>query len=440
MSQIKKAFEITDAKISFVSLVDKAANQKQFLITKSKNKDERGFATLGKIVKSDSELHHITGVVYEPLVKDAHDNYMTEEEIQKAAYWFAKNGDKVDLQHDFEECDSCTVVETWVAKADFSIEDELITKGTWLMTVEIADDDIWEKVEKKEITGFSMGGVGKYSTEDVDVSSIEKGANVKMEDKEKKGIFKQLAEMMGFSVVEKGAMADEYNERIKSSNFWEAINTLTSLIAKGRWDYRTDRYVYDFEEDEENLKEVLTDFSNIITDILSQKSITKALLETAPQKPITKAGKKMSGKNQQKLTEIMESLSAFAEEFKMDEEETEVKKDEIQKMIDEAVTKALNPTQVQASEPEVDITGESITKMVEAAVAKATAPTSEPASSLNPEPSAGPVGEEQIEKMISATIEKALAPILKAKGIPSNLNAEGEPIEKNESHYLTGIL
>ena len=34
MSKIEKAYAITDAKISFVSLVDKAANKKQFLITK----------------------------------------------------------------------------------------------------------------------------------------------------------------------------------------------------------------------------------------------------------------------------------------------------------------------------------------------------------------------------------------------------------------------
>jgi len=30
------------------------------------------------------------------------------------------------------------------------------------MTVEISDPDIWDKVEKGELTGFSMGGKGKY--------------------------------------------------------------------------------------------------------------------------------------------------------------------------------------------------------------------------------------------------------------------------------------
>ena len=46
-----KAKEITDARISFVSLVDKAANKRQFLIVK----DEEGkaaFTTYGKIIKT----------------------------------------------------------------------------------------------------------------------------------------------------------------------------------------------------------------------------------------------------------------------------------------------------------------------------------------------------------------------------------------------------
>ena len=108
--KVKKAKEITDARISFVSLVDKAANKRQFLIVK----DEEGkaaFTTYGKIIKTDSESHFVTGVVYEPMVEDAHGNYMTADEIAKAAYWFAKNGNRVDLQHNFVSADGTAVVE-----------------------------------------------------------------------------------------------------------------------------------------------------------------------------------------------------------------------------------------------------------------------------------------------------------------------------------------
>ena len=127
MSKVEKAYAITDAKISFVSLVDKAANKKQFLITKA----ERGsasFASYGRIVKADADSHYITGIVYEPMTEDAHGNYMTEEEITKAAYWFAKNGNQVDVQHSFEPLADAAVVESYVAPCDMEISGETIQK------------------------------------------------------------------------------------------------------------------------------------------------------------------------------------------------------------------------------------------------------------------------------------------------------------------------
>ena len=81
MSDLKKSIEITDAKIKFVSLVDKAANKKAFLLTKQEADGSQGFQTNGRIIKVDGDSHYVTGVVYEPMVADAHDNFMTEAEI-----------------------------------------------------------------------------------------------------------------------------------------------------------------------------------------------------------------------------------------------------------------------------------------------------------------------------------------------------------------------
>ena len=144
---LEKAYEITDAKIQFVSLVDKAANKRQFLLKKADD-GTATFTTYGRIVKTDTENHYVTGIVYEPMVEDSQGNFMTEQEITKAAYWFAKNGDKVDLQHSFEPLNNAVVVENWIAKADFEIGGEKIQKGTWLMTVEVADENVWASIEK----------------------------------------------------------------------------------------------------------------------------------------------------------------------------------------------------------------------------------------------------------------------------------------------------
>jgi len=277
---VLKAYAISDAKIQFVSLVDKAANKRRFIITKAED-GEASFQVYGRIVKTDSKHHYVTGIVYEPMVEDSDGNYMTEEEITKAAYWFAKNGDKVDLQHSFETLENAKVVETWIAKADFSIGDEKVKKGSWLITVEISDNEIWDKIEKGEITGFSMGGVGKYSDKDVDLSAIEKQ---KINTGENKSIFKKLASAFGFDIVEKGAVADKFKSKTQSTLFWNAWYSLQETLS--HYDWTTDKQ--EFETDEDTIREALQEFSEIVIDVLAEKSVTKALTVDLP---VEKAGK-----------------------------------------------------------------------------------------------------------------------------------------------------
>ena len=447
--KVEKSYEITDAKISFVSLVDKAANKKQFLITKAE-KGHANFATYGRILKVDSEHHYITGVVYEPMEEDSHGNFMTEEEIVKAAYWFAKNGDKVDLQHSFEELSDAVVVETWVAKSDMVIEGEEIKKGTWLMTVEISDADVWDKVQKKEITGFSMGGVGKYSEEDVDLSNIEKGDGKSMNtDTEKKGIFKKLAEALGFDVIEKGAMTDKYNASIKSTRFWTAFHTLEDLLYKYNWN--TDRWEY--EKDEATIKSALEEFSVILTDVLSEQNVAKALLT---DKPVQKAGKKMSTTNKSKLDEIVQALNDFTSQFAEEEEpvtknsegEKEddiVKAEDIKTLIQDEIKKAMEAAPAtpvkkeEAAKPEGDakdavVTKEEIQAIIAAEIKKALGEDDEEDEEVVEK------DEKLTKETIADVIRKELAAALKSKGVATNLNGEADPVKKSDTHYLRGIL
>ena len=423
---VQKAIAITDAKISFVSLVDKAANKRNFLITKAED-GQAQFSTYGRIVKTDVEHHFVTGIVYEPMTEDAHGNFMTEDEITKAAYWFAKNGDGVDLQHSFETLEKADVVESWVAKSDFECNGETVKKGTWLMTVEVTDEDVWDAVQKGEITGFSMGGVGKYDTEDTELenNNVEKTATPDTQTTERKGIFKKLAAMFGLDVVEKGAMEEEYNQRAKSSNFWTAFYTLEDLLY--RYDYSQDRWT--FESDEATIRDALADFNKIISDILTESSIAKSLA-------VEKAGKKLSAKNKESLTSIYNNLGTFLAEVEDEQEETEMTKSEIEQMVAEAVAKATEPAAPAAEEtpaaPETDapaeITAESVQKMVDAAIEKALAPKEE-------------LTADDVNDIVEKAVKKALEPIMKARALPTSIgDGDAEPVEKGDKHYLTGIL
>ena len=429
MKNVQKAIAITEARISYVSLVDKAANKKSFLITKAED-GKAQFSTYGRIVKTDVENHFVTGIVYEPMTEDAHGNFMTEEEITKAAYWFAKNGDGVDLQHSFEPLEKAAVVESWVAKADFACGGETVKKGTWLMTVEVADEKVWDAVQKGEITGFSMGGVGIYATDDTELpDEVNKSDNAELEEQsEKKGILKRLAAMLGLDVVEKGAMRDKNEKRAQCSNFWNAFYTLEDILY--HYDYQNDRW--SFENDEQTIRQALADFNLIISDILAGTGIAKSLA-------VTKAGKQLSAKNKQSLKSIYDNLGAFLAEVgeENETEETEMTKAEIETMVAEAVTKALGEAQptataLAADEPSTaPITEEAVEKMVADAVAKALAPQQEEKK----------LTAEDVSAMVEKAVKKAVDPILKARALPTALDGEDtEPVEKNETHYLAGIL
>lgn len=458
---MRKAYEITDAKIQFVSLVDKAANLRKFLITRAKD-GEAAFTTCGRIIKTDAENHYVTGIVYEPMTEDSHGNYMTEEEIVKACYWYSENGDKVDLQHSFEPLDGASVVENWVAKADFTVGDEEVKKGTWLMTVKVKNDDVWQGIEKGEITGLSMGGVGNYSEEDVELEKANKEAGTETGGS-RKGLLKQLANALGINVVEKGDMAELYEERQKGNAFWNAFSSLEDTLR--RYDGYRDKYVY--EEDEEKIRECLTDFENIITSILTGgQPLAKAIVPDESE-PVRKAGKKMSSKNRETLQGIYDSLGTFLKEFddpepddkddtdkpdddEKDKEEKQVTKQEVESIVAEAITKAMgdqNPqTEPQQNAPaqagtegvvkdaegqqaaSAEITAESIEKMVQEAVRKAMEPQQETVTA------------EQVQSMITEAVAKAVDPVLKSKGLPSNLGGSVEKGAGSEVHYLHGIL
>lgn len=436
-NKIAKSYAISDAKIVFVSLVDKAANKHEFLITKSEGNNAE-FQTYGRIVKTDTEKHYVTGIVYEPMVEDTDGNYMTEEEITKAAHWFMKNAGDADIQHCFEKAEGVEVVESYVAKCDMEIEGQPIKKGTWLMTMEVTDADVWDSIEKGEITGFSMGGKGSYSNVDVDISDpenpVEKAGG-------KKGILKALASMFGMDVepVEKGAVKEKYKQRIVSDNFWTAYYSLSGYLLET---YNPDTGYYEPIHDEIKIREALEDFNSIVMDLLASDD---GLL-----KSIEKSGKKMSAQNKETLTAIHESLGSFLSNFN-DKEDEEVSKSEVKEIIAE-VMKSLKEEAETAgngananagevakgdgngngapgnSEPTGTFSSEDVRKMVQEEIQKALHPEEETLT------------QENVQDFVAKAVKEAIEPLLKSTGVPTNLNDTEVKKGAEEQHYLHGFI
>ena len=102
----------------------------------------------------------VYGLVYEPLVKDSHEDFATAEEIEAAAHNYLPSAMQ-NVEHDSEQtltkADS-TVVESYIAPCDFNLGESLVTKGSWILVTKIHTEELLEKVRSGEITGYSMEG------------------------------------------------------------------------------------------------------------------------------------------------------------------------------------------------------------------------------------------------------------------------------------------
>jgi len=112
-------------------------------------------------LKKKGERQLITGIVLEPDEIDAHNDTIKSEVIEEAAFNFLSNynkSTKLGVMHKIFGLNGMELVESWIAKSDHKLNDKPVKKGSWLITVKVTDDQLWKKIKKGEITGFSIGG------------------------------------------------------------------------------------------------------------------------------------------------------------------------------------------------------------------------------------------------------------------------------------------
>jgi hypothetical protein len=124
---------------------------------------------LSPVKKSDSKKRIVWAEVYAPDRPDADNEFMRADEIEKMAYDFMKSMklDAVDHQHSQNEADAagCVVVESFIARKG----DPDFIEGAWVVGMYIGNDELWEKVEKGEINGFSMEAMVIKEKQDVEL-------------------------------------------------------------------------------------------------------------------------------------------------------------------------------------------------------------------------------------------------------------------------------
>jgi len=115
------------------------------------------------IVKADDdEKRLVTGVVLQPDVEDAHGDTVTADVIEGAAHAFVakyNEATKLGVQHKLFGFPDIHLAESYLAPDDMVIGGQPVLKGTWVMTVKVLNDDIWDGIKDGSLTGFSIGAI-----------------------------------------------------------------------------------------------------------------------------------------------------------------------------------------------------------------------------------------------------------------------------------------
>ncbi|EJV86718.1 XkdF-like putative serine protease domain-containing protein [Bacillus cereus] len=363
-------YELKNANISYVSLVTKGANGRQFAIMKSATAKQPNISKQVPILKTEEEKQLVTGVVYEPDVEDSHGDKMTAEEIEKAAYTFMENYQHIDKQHD-EIAGKGTVVENWIAKSDMTVGEQEVKAGTWLMTVRVDDTETWEEIKKGEVTGFSMGGFGERV-------EIAKADDFTHEDK---GLIRKMLDFVKGEThkITKGEVKDRFIDGKQNRDLRAVFDLFEDVFYWEIWENKPDI---------DRMTAALDDMKEVLASIKGGYTIAKAegngqadaiLLET-----IKKAGKVLSQKNHTKLDEALSLINEIKESASPEEEE-EMKVEDIADIVKQAV----QPLAEQVEKIAKQVNGEE-------------------------DPGDNPTPEEQAEtEKIEGMIQKALEPIAK---------------------------
>jgi len=96
--------------------------------------------------------------------------FFSEDTVRKASELFLmrSNQNNATLEHEKKMLDGMSVVESWIIEDEKTDKSRLynfnLPKGTWMISMKVNNDEIWNKVKAGDVKGFSIEGyfVDKY--------------------------------------------------------------------------------------------------------------------------------------------------------------------------------------------------------------------------------------------------------------------------------------
>jgi len=96
--------------------------------------------------------------------------YFSEDTVRKASELFLmrSNQNNATYEHERKMLEGMSVVESWIIEDEKTDKSKLygfnLPKGTWMISMKVNNDEVWQKVKDGEVKGFSIEGyfVDKY--------------------------------------------------------------------------------------------------------------------------------------------------------------------------------------------------------------------------------------------------------------------------------------
>jgi hypothetical protein len=330
--------ELRNLKVELVSLVDKGANKKTIIW-----KSEKGESALNEIrrftfAKTDEVKKKVYGIVYSPDQVDAHGDFMTAAEIEKAQELFMKSlttSNKTDVQHDNKPLGDVFMCETWIVKSGDPLFPEEV--GAWAYAVKVNNEEVWNKVVSGELTGFSMYG----TAERIEEADTEKNLVKKFLTAFTKFFENNMDNKSATEPVNEIQIIKDFNSLAGTQEIQDYVWTLSDSIRQALNDATvTDKKA-----------QILTNIdqfkSKIDTITIAKQIIKEVTDEKTGEIKVSKAGKVLSEANLKKIQAAIDNMNAVlaaaeTAKSKNQNKDTEMTPEEIKKQVDDAVTAAVD--------------------------------------------------------------------------------------------------
>lgn len=116
----------------------------------------------------DKEERYVLSMVLEPNdgengapdKPDTQDDVYSHDDVRRACHVWMEYYGAVDLMHSWKALGKQDVrtLECYLAPCDFELGDDKVIKGSWMLAVRVANDELWAAVKEGKLGAYSIGG------------------------------------------------------------------------------------------------------------------------------------------------------------------------------------------------------------------------------------------------------------------------------------------